>query len=292
MKDAEESVELIIEAEDEEDESYDVQYTLSASSPLSDVARKWAQDYKIPDAGAVVLQNEQGLLLDVAKTPRELGWIAARGSSSKRVKLTAVPLDETYAEQNGRDTKVLAGKPWSADTQEMQEADAAAGTRPVGSEDDACASTAQVLRFCVKTGEPLLHKKDVVASSAASPSTAAATVPKPDNSVAKAAKNNSEGKDGKQKSSPSAKGSGNAKASAGATGSAASGSSGAADGRCPTGDDPVTFQNPNPKRTSSKSGERYEKYMKAKTVNEAIRLGACQGDIKFDWNNGYMKRRT
>jgi len=43
-------------------------------------------------------------------------------------------------------------------------------------------------------------------------------------------------------------------------------------------------------QAGSDSYNRYEKYKKAKTPNEAIRLGALKGDIKNDFQKGFVKR--
>merc|ERR1712129_567646 len=61
-------------------------------------------------------------------------------------------------------------------------------------------------------------------------------------------------------------------------------------GACPTGNDAVVFQQTNPKRAGTGSATRYAQYSKAKTVNEALRLGAVKGDIPNDFNKGYLKR--
>jgi len=62
-------------------------------------------------------------------------------------------------------------------------------------------------------------------------------------------------------------------------------------GDTPTGDDPIEFEDPNPKNATSASGLRYAKYMKAKTVQEALKLGAAKGDIAHDFKKGYLRRR-
>lgn len=61
-------------------------------------------------------------------------------------------------------------------------------------------------------------------------------------------------------------------------------------GKPPAGDDSIEFESPNPKNATSNSGIRYGLYMKAKTVAEALSLGAAKGDIKNDWDKGYLRR--
>lgn len=60
----------------------------------------------------------------------------------------------------------------------------------------------------------------------------------------------------------------------------------------PTGEDLIEFIQPNPKRIGTSSGDRYEKYMTATTVNEARALGAAPGDIVHDFKKGLLKRRA
>lgn len=50
------------------------------------------------------------------------------------------------------------------------------------------------------------------------------------------------------------------------------------------------FAKENPKRPGSSSAERYEVYKRAKTVGEALRLGATPGDLQHDFRRGYARR--
>merc|ERR1712098_244498 len=64
----------------------------------------------------------------------------------------------------------------------------------------------------------------------------------------------------------------------------------AASNAVPLGDDAIVFVQTNPKRAGTGAATRYAKYCKAKTVNEALRLGAVPGDIPNDFSKGYLKR--
>lgn len=55
-------------------------------------------------------------------------------------------------------------------------------------------------------------------------------------------------------------------------------------------EDTICFQEENPKRLGSASYRRYSAYCRAKTVREALFLGATRGDIKWDEAAGYFKR--
>lgn len=53
-------------------------------------------------------------------------------------------------------------------------------------------------------------------------------------------------------------------------------------------DTKIEFVNKNPKRPSGKSHARFEKYMTAKTVSEALTLGATKADLKYDSEKKYL----
>lgn len=61
-------------------------------------------------------------------------------------------------------------------------------------------------------------------------------------------------------------------------------------GKPPSGDDAIVYESPNPKNASSSSGIRYAAYMSAKTVKEALALGAAPGDIAHDYKKGLLRR--
>eukprot|EP00930_Biecheleria_cincta_P087608 TRINITY_DN76838_c0_g1_i1.p1 TRINITY_DN76838_c0_g1~~TRINITY_DN76838_c0_g1_i1.p1 ORF type:complete len:635 (-),score=105.98 TRINITY_DN76838_c0_g1_i1:36-1916(-) len=56
--------------------------------------------------------------------------------------------------------------------------------------------------------------------------------------------------------------------------------------------DVISFVAANPKRPGSKAFERYKKYCKAKTVAEALRLGAFKEDLRFDKSKGFLACKT
>lgn len=55
-------------------------------------------------------------------------------------------------------------------------------------------------------------------------------------------------------------------------------------------EEPIQFLQTNPKKAGGTSFHRYEKYKHAKTVKEALALGAAKGDIAYDWKQGFFKR--
>lgn len=58
----------------------------------------------------------------------------------------------------------------------------------------------------------------------------------------------------------------------------------------PTDDEPIRYEQENPKKAGSTAAERYDKYKVARTPREAISLGAAKGDIKYDFERGWLKR--
>ncbi|CAE7490510.1 papd4-a [Symbiodinium natans] len=59
----------------------------------------------------------------------------------------------------------------------------------------------------------------------------------------------------------------------------------------PGPDDPIEFLQQNPKKAGGKGFDRYEKYKSARTITEAMSLGAAKGDIQFDWQRGWLRRK-
>jgi len=56
----------------------------------------------------------------------------------------------------------------------------------------------------------------------------------------------------------------------------------------PCADDPIFFALANPKRKGSKAHDRYSKYCSARTVREALNLGAFQADLSWDFHRGFL----
>jgi hypothetical protein len=52
---------------------------------------------------------------------------------------------------------------------------------------------------------------------------------------------------------------------------------------------PIIFLQPCPKTGNSTSRYRYERYMTATTIRQAFELGATSGDLRWDYNKGYIK---
>lgn len=51
----------------------------------------------------------------------------------------------------------------------------------------------------------------------------------------------------------------------------------------------IEYVGKNPKRKGSKAHARFEKYMKAKTVSEFLKLGGLAADLRYDGDKGFLK---
>ena len=54
-------------------------------------------------------------------------------------------------------------------------------------------------------------------------------------------------------------------------------------------DEPISFKHPNPKKTNSKSWQRYELYQNAITIREAKKAGIWPGDLRNDLARGFLQ---
>merc|ERR1712187_929334 len=52
-------------------------------------------------------------------------------------------------------------------------------------------------------------------------------------------------------------------------------------------DQQIKYVCPNPKAAGGQAHARYSKYMRAKTIGQALKLGAAIGDFEFDLRNGF-----
>jgi len=51
----------------------------------------------------------------------------------------------------------------------------------------------------------------------------------------------------------------------------------------------LKYQESNPKRAGSKAHQRFEIYMKAKTVAEFLKLGGLKADLRYDADKGFVE---
>eukprot|EP00747_Dinoflagellata_sp_TGD_P182264 gnl/TRDRNA2_/TRDRNA2_36448_c0_seq1.p1 gnl/TRDRNA2_/TRDRNA2_36448_c0~~gnl/TRDRNA2_/TRDRNA2_36448_c0_seq1.p1 ORF type:complete len:315 (-),score=79.96 gnl/TRDRNA2_/TRDRNA2_36448_c0_seq1:114-1058(-) len=277
---------VLVEAEDEDDARYTWEGCISPSETIGRVAEQWAAFFSL-SANVVGFEDTNSNPVDLAATPKDLGWQYGAGHVTK---LRAVPTDDDYAEAvNGEGSHRAEPVPPSAEGPLISEKQRVESLEKTGRE---AVSEAPPARAAVKR-QPETSKTESVAVKQLRTETAAVKVERaaekptsaptaPAKVKKEAPKTNSKDTAPSAKSSPPAK---PVKKEPQAKSAAA-----AVTGAVPEGDDPIKFVSPNPKKLGTASGDRFEKYMKAKTVNEALRLGACKGDIGYDFKKGYLMR--
>eukprot|EP00747_Dinoflagellata_sp_TGD_P183793 gnl/TRDRNA2_/TRDRNA2_38940_c0_seq1.p1 gnl/TRDRNA2_/TRDRNA2_38940_c0~~gnl/TRDRNA2_/TRDRNA2_38940_c0_seq1.p1 ORF type:complete len:302 (-),score=84.01 gnl/TRDRNA2_/TRDRNA2_38940_c0_seq1:58-963(-) len=272
------SCRVVVEAEDEDDRRYEWECELAAQEPVSALAKRWADHHHVRH-DVVALEVEDDELhpkVDLERTPRELGWALGPGCT---VRLRAVPNDKRYSE----------GASVANDVQTGRKAGEASEKK--------AAERRELKRAADEVEDPEEPQPAPKRNKAEAKAKASAPAPKASAKAAASAANSAAPKAkaaaAKAKAAASKPASPEAKASAKAAGAAAKASAAkpaAGTGKVPQGDERIVFEQENPKRPGSQSYTRYDKYKKAKTPDEALRLGAAEGDLKFDWSRGYYKR--
>eukprot|EP00927_Polykrikos_kofoidii_P073019 TRINITY_DN69094_c0_g1_i1.p1 TRINITY_DN69094_c0_g1~~TRINITY_DN69094_c0_g1_i1.p1 ORF type:complete len:260 (-),score=40.43 TRINITY_DN69094_c0_g1_i1:258-1037(-) len=233
--------------------------SLSNRRPLRELVRIWAEEHEI-DPESVGLEDDNEQVVDLNRTAQELGW---RG----HVRLHAVPLDEDEPEVSFV-VPPPAPDPASNNAQHRTGVAGVNGVvvgppvakRPAAAlNDGVIAGSASSKRAKTEPGRKNADpaKKKAPVAMTAPPVMRAAASKKSAGPPATVKKTN-----------------------------------GTPDyGKFPTDHEPVQFQRPNPKKSGTAAAERYEKYMKAKTIKEALAKGAFRGDIQFDFKRGLLKKR-
>jgi len=306
---------LVVLAEDQEALKYEWRVQMRADAELRDVAEQWAQAHGC-DPESVGLEDEDGIELDMSSTGRSLGWVDRQGD----IRITAFPTAEEEREQvdaaaednqpeaPGGDVNVDGGAAGSAEAPlEASEAAAEEAAQPQAeeaAEDGAAdeqgeaeeaddAEVAQADSAAAPEGE------DQTASAAGASAEAKNAAKGSAKKVASPARSKGDAKAKAKASEASAKAKAKAKAKGKAQGKAAPAPKAKAaaakakppnaNAATPAGADKIKFID-NPKRQGSAAYDRYEGYKKAKTVDEAIRKGATQGDISHDFAKGFLQR--
>eukprot|EP00927_Polykrikos_kofoidii_P064884 TRINITY_DN606_c0_g1_i1.p1 TRINITY_DN606_c0_g1~~TRINITY_DN606_c0_g1_i1.p1 ORF type:complete len:290 (+),score=59.69 TRINITY_DN606_c0_g1_i1:74-871(+) len=263
---AEEIIKFSIYAVDDADNIETLPCELSNRRPVRELARLWAKEFDIEDVDNVGIEDENGELVDLNATPQELGW---RG----HVKLNAVPLFEQDSQVSpvpvvGHvDAASKGAKRTPAGGASGGGAGSSVAKRPAGVAGITSTADATSAKKG-KTDSDRLAAKELKPAAVTVP-TAPAAAKAPTNMKPQAGKNivTPSAAVTKTKVPPVPN-----------------------FGKLPEGDEAVLFQKPNPKRPGTAAFERYGKYMKAKTVKMAFKLGAARGDIEFDFKKGFLTR--
>jgi len=260
-------VTIIVKAESEDDQQYEWRETLSLTEKVSKVAHSWASAHGVPST-AVGFDDLDNNEVPLTETPAELGW-----TNGQEVELKAFPTEDRFMEQG------------QAGEEEGGALPPAAGAGQV--EDEAAAKK---LKAKAADAEPNTKADDnppEAANSAAAPAQGTS-------SSASRAKGTTASTSKQEAKTAPARGKAAAPSASSRRGAAAAAPAPTppADPSAMPGDaEEIVFQQVNPKREGSSSHTRYEQYKFAKTVAQALTLGAVKGDIAHDWKRGFLKRK-
>eukprot|EP00927_Polykrikos_kofoidii_P064885 TRINITY_DN606_c0_g2_i1.p1 TRINITY_DN606_c0_g2~~TRINITY_DN606_c0_g2_i1.p1 ORF type:complete len:289 (+),score=59.91 TRINITY_DN606_c0_g2_i1:72-869(+) len=263
---AEEIIKFSIDAVDDADNIETLPCELSNRRPLRDLARLWAKEFDVEDVENVGIADENGELVDLNATPQELGW---RG----HVKLNAVPLFE----QDSQVSPVPVAGHVDAANKGAKRAPSGGASGGVGGPSVA-KRPAGVAGIAATAGATPAKKGRIDSDRKTAKDLKPAAVTVPTSHAATKAPTNMKALAGKKIVTPTAA---VTKTKVPPVPNF---------GKLPEGDEAVVFQKPNPKRPGTAAFARYGKYMKAKTVKMAFKLGAARGDIEFDFKKGFLTR--
>lgn len=258
-------VSVALECADELDNIYRMHQDILLDKPLQEAVDKWVASHGGDLIKSACLEYpEEAGAIDLVQTPLQLGW---KAGDPERI-LWVVPGDPSQ----------------EAKPVPIQEATAAeASKKPQVS---AAAAADEVSK------DPPAKKKQANAAEASKkPQASAAEAEVPKDSPAEASGNRAEAPETKKRQQAEKEDTPKKRAKAAAAKPTAKATPAPGTGAVPTGDDPIEYVQPNPKRAGTASGDRYALYMTARTVNEALALGAAPGDIPHDFKKGLLKRR-
>lgn len=292
-EDGELCVSVIVTADSEDNQTFTWEEKVTRTCSLKKLAKMWAAAHGVPDT-AVGFEDPQGFELDLKKTLIQLSLVGGKDTASV-VRLVAFPLDDMYAEAEDktadvRDVEVPSRKHQKSASNApvppvplpppATEPPVEAKVKPEKRERDEEAVDRPAAKAAKKPDRPA--SADAPEAESAAETTPAKAPPAPKAKVKAAAKESpakSPAVDPKGKAKAKSSGAEQSKAKPAGT-----------DGPTPRDDDPIEYVQESPKRQGTAAYDRYEKYKKAKTPNEAMALGAVKGDIAHDFKHGYMKR--
>jgi len=244
-------VQILVTAESEENQSFDWHTCLRMHEQVRLVAEAWASAYGVPANAVGLDENDSGQELDLQLTPVDLGW-AAGGL----VTLNAFPTEEQLME--GEEV-VPPPMPMPA----VAKAAPKTATKQEGRDPS---------RRCTGSRGHGSATAGANRQQNAQPKQQPRSAPQPQQQTQK-----------QDKVYTRPAGHGDAAPKVDALGTNKSTRTGI------TG--PVIWDQANPKRPGNSAYERYERYKRAKTVEEALGMGAASGDITHDFKKGYVKHQ-
>jgi len=314
-------VTCICHAEDEDGKDFTISIVLGPSNKLHDLAITWAKAHNIP-SDAVGLEDMKGHEFNLDMTPSELGW-------KNNIDLYICPVLDAFAEhpcegervaqEKARDGCATKHQSEKGDRAAQEKAGDGCATKhrseksdraPQEKARDGCATKHQsekgdraaqekardgcATKHQIEEGDRAAQERCaqdglVEAACSSHPAKKAPSADPPDRQPERTPAATSEST---AETSSSAAGS-QAKATADDDGRPAKRPKAErppANLTAPTGRDPVSFLQNNPKMVGSRAWERYEEYKRATTVTEALSLGASKGDISNDFKKGFLVR--
>lgn len=216
-----------------------------------------------------------------------LAQIASAWAHKHSVPVHAVAFEEENGEEVDQ-TKTPSDYGWAEAQQVRLKCFPASDEFAEAEGDDASSEIQQPLAVQTKDADAAASQQRVF--KATGKKAAAGSSPAPEAKVAKREATKDVTPEAEAKKRKAADASSQA-SNAAAKGAKKSGGGEGNEGPPPGDNDSIEYQQNNPKQAGKGGWERYEKYKKAKTIKEALELGAVRGDIKYDWQRGFYKRK-
>lgn len=276
------AVPVVVEAQDEVGVAFENSYLLPPSDAIRPLLDAWAHDNQVPTS-CVTFEDAEGRILDLDRSPAELGWLHA----SSPIRVFARPAEEEAEDGGTSEAQLLPGgspsspvappfpaAPWNSaaapwnkgfdpDDEEVDlfgDADDGGGATRSAPEPEPKRRRLET-EAAAATKDPPTRPRATAVKAGARRKPATRVIP-------------ANGEEAQEEHSTPL-GSERPTKSAGCF-----------------GEDEIVFQESNPKPKDSQAHDRYDAYKVARTVREALSLGASRDDIAYDLKRGFLRRRA
>lgn len=264
---------ITVKAETEDNEHVESKHLVEKGTALKVLVKEWATRYHVP-VHAVGLEDATGAVINLDMTPLELHW-------ESTAEVHAVPVDEDYMEgkaPGGKENQQISSgtNPPKANRQISSDTTSPKAKRSRVQKSGLPQTTQVHHDSSPKVSAEISQLSTSPSVSAASPVNVGvpslAQVNQLTEASGSAARMSTKQPTATVPSMPQGRVAGGG-------------------GALPGYDEPIIFVQKNPKRPGTESAQRFDKYKAAKTITQALALGACKGDIKNDWDKGYFSRQ-
>lgn len=299
VKDA---VPVVVEAQDEAGAVFKGEYLLDPSAPIRPLLDAWAHDNQVPTS-CVTFEDAEGRILDLGRAPAELGWLHA----ASPIRVFARPAEEEAGDGGSSEAQLPPGgqsspptsanlaaplfsaAPWNSaaapwnrgvdpDDEEVDlfgdaddgEGDLCALDRSIEDSPDGAEIFAPSSAPPEPPEQPPKRRRTEADAAPEPPARPRATAVKAGAQRKPAARVSAAGEQVQEEPS---------------TPSRMAKSAGC------LSEDEIAFQELNPKPEGSQARDRYNAYKAARTVREALALGASKDDLAYDRKRGFLRRR-